>query len=695
MTRLSSWRDARFIVAAACAVVLVFLLQRSLGLNPAVFVDEWYYSKMSRLTELKDAVVPSYLYLWVFRASRACGTGFLDCVRVGNVLFFVGAAPFVYATARTITTPRIAALVAVFALFAPLNLYTAFFMPESMYYFGFCVLGWIALTGARWGQALQAAAAGAVLGLMSLVKVHALFLLPALCLYLLGAGWTERAQRPWLRNGVLAMATAAAVAVALKFAIGYLLAGKAGLSLFGSFYGASASSSSSRPLAQMLGPAFVNLRGHLMALAVLLGLPLAMLAHSLLSPAARRAAGPAAFRLHLYALLMLGAALGLTVLYTASISSPANQEAVRLHLRYYNFVFPLLFMVAAAPLAGASAPASPLLRRVLVLLLVIVLAVALVKLPTYALSTVDGPDISEMQLQKGAPRLLLVLELAALVLWAANSTLAPRLFLFAALPASLLLAQSGERFYLRQLLPSSDFPADAAGKYARATIPEAERKLTTIVGTGLPELYRAQFHLDDKDASLLDLPQGAPIASYQLPAHNKWLVVVGPHALPQGVEPAVTRGAFALVRLAPHGHTIAQAEIGGALPNGMVAGAEGLSTPEGWGRWSDGARVVVHFDRPLPRKGTLVLTALAFGPNTGLPFTLRVGSSATRFRLGAPPQEVALPFDTDGSARSLEIEVPQPTAPSALGGSGDNRKLGIGLAKIEVVSDDGPALSER
>ena len=59
------------------------------------------------------------------------------------------------------------------------NVYTAYFMPESTYYFGFAVLSWIALTRGQWGWARRALATGAVLGLMSLVKVHALFLLPA------------------------------------------------------------------------------------------------------------------------------------------------------------------------------------------------------------------------------------------------------------------------------------------------------------------------------------------------------------------------------------------------------------------------------------------------------------------------------------------------------------------------------------
>ena len=127
---------------ALCCAVFVWLLLRNQGLNPAIFSDEWYYSKMSRLQALGDAIVPSYLYLWLFRATNACGDGFLDCARIGNELFFVASAPFIYAVARRVASTPLALLVAAAALLTPFNIYTSFFMPEATYYFGFAVLSW-------------------------------------------------------------------------------------------------------------------------------------------------------------------------------------------------------------------------------------------------------------------------------------------------------------------------------------------------------------------------------------------------------------------------------------------------------------------------------------------------------------------------------------------------------------------------
>ena len=220
------------LLAIGMALVGWYLAQRSLGLYPGIFMDEWYYSKMARLAPLSEAVVPSYLYLLVFGASSSCGPGFLDCVRIGNILFHVGAAPFLYLVARRVAPAPLACAVALLALLAPLNLYTTFFMPESMYFFGFSVLAWVAIAGVAWRVWTHALLAGAVLGLMSLVKVHALFLLPALCLYLVYAHRARAAGaagEPWLARGLGAALLAALAAAAVKLLLGWLLAGDAGL----------------------------------------------------------------------------------------------------------------------------------------------------------------------------------------------------------------------------------------------------------------------------------------------------------------------------------------------------------------------------------------------------------------------------------------------------------------------------------
>jgi phosphoglycerol transferase len=670
-------------LAFLCCAVFAWLLLRNHGLPPAIFADEWYYSKMSRLQPLSEAIVPSYLYLWLFRATNACGDGFLDCVRVGNELFFVASAPFIYAVARKVASRPLSLLIATVALLTPINIYTSFFMPEASYYFGFAVLSWVVLAW-RGRDTLRSAAAhgmaaGTVLGLMSLIKVHALFLLPALCLYLVGA------RR--LARGGLAALLAAAVTLALKFGLGWLLAGAEALSVFGSLYSATANAHARRPLTELLWAAWTSGSGHLMAMAVLQALPLALLIQGLASRKMRTQASRALLQLHLYTLLMLGAAAGMTVMFTASIADAAPTEVLRLHLRYYSFVFPLLLMLAAATI-GAPWPAAPrALAWPVALLLAVLLFCAAWKLPGYATNAVDGPEIYAVRIDSLPGRIVVGIELLVLLLWACGSRFAAPLFLFVAVPWMTAQGVSSTSVYLRNIDPRS--PVDAAGKFAHAYVPAAERKQITVAGTDVIQVMRAQFHIDAPDTGTIGSPQDAPLQPYDMPLRKKWLLVIGHHPLPPGVRPEVATAAYTLVRMDTRRRVIGLSRFNQPLADGgLVDAAEGLSHLESWGRWSETRRIVLHFSRPLPEQANVVIKVQAYGPNAGLPFTMRIGGEEQSFRIQDQPQDVALRFTTDGRQRRLEIDIPKPTAPHDISPSIDTRPLGLGLSEIEISTPD-------
>jgi hypothetical protein len=675
LTDRLSWKITLFAVFAA---VSAYLLQRNLGTYPNVFADEWYYSKMARIQPLGEAMVPSYLYLWVFGKISALGSRFYDSVHVGNVAFFMAAVPFVYLTAREVAGKPLAALVALLSALAPINLYTNFFMPEASYYFGFCVLGWIALTRLHWHWAIHASVCGLVLGLMSLVKVHALFLLPAMCLFLGYVRWSVSAR--WLANAAAAAALVLACTFAVKFGLGWLLAGDPALSLFGNFYQGAVNSTEARSKLSLVAPAIVNAHGHLMALALLLALPLAIIMQTVLRPPARAAVAKPAL-LQLYALLMLGAAAGVTILFTASLAHSGVNEGVRLHLRYYDSVFPLLWMVAAAAVTERPAQRSHARVRWLVAaLLALVLAFALVKLPTYALHPVDGPDVFAVDPKTWPGQVLLGLDLLILLVWAAGLRGAAALFLLVALPVSVGagIVNSEEIIARARVIQ----PSERAAAFVRSHVPPAERKLLTVAGSNVQQLMRTQFQID-ADTSLLLLDPGAPIDQSQLPAHNKYLLVLGEHALPKGLGRSAAHEEFALLDLKPDYHKVALIPFSAPFGKGLIASAEGMSYAEPWGRWSDAKHVVIRFSQPLPRHLRLVLKAQAFAENTELPFHLSVAGQSRTFRLGWLPQDVTLNFETDGATRELAIEVPYPVAPRKHN-QPDDRTVGIGITSIEI-----------
>ena len=675
----------RVIAVALFTAIAAYLVLRTWGTQPQIMADEWYYSRLSRLQDLGDSILPSYLYLWLARGSNACGTRFYDCIHLANVAFMVAAAPFLYAIARQVATRGVALGIAVAATLAPLNLYTTYFMPETAYYFGFCVLSWVALTRSHWHPVRWSLALGTVLGLLSLVKVHALFLVPPLVLFMFYARWALSHSGRWMLPALGSIALTLGTAAALKFGIGWLLAGPNGLQLLGSFYQSNANSAGNRTLANTLGPALVSAFGHLMVLAMLIPLPLAVLLHSLLRRPLRARTGKPEL-LQVWALLVLGATVCVTFLFTASLVNPgaAPDEGWRLHMRYYSFALPLLWLIAGATLHRRDAPARPLLRWSIAAGIAIVMVLALINLPTYAFNPVDGPDIFEFKPDGWAGRTLIAVGLATLLFWALNKSLAPRLFLYAGLPIALMggLVSSHD---ITARFNHIETAADRAGYAVLAHVPAAERGALTVAGDEPVEMIRAQFHIDHKDTELLIVPKDAPIADEELPAHQKWLLVMRNHPLSATYKPVVATDEFALYRLSVPQSRIGRIDFSKPY-DGFVTGTEGLSTIEPFGRWSDGKHVVLHLNTVLPRSVRLMIRASSYGDNAGLPFVLRIGEASAPFRVpNHPMKSTIVTLETDGAQRSIVIEVPHPVSPQEADGSSDTRKLGIALGEIVVA----------
>ena len=679
---------ARYGLPLALVAVLLYLILRNTGAYPVVFADEWLYSKFARLVPLSASQLPSWLYLKVFGLSSACGEGYLQCARILNAVLFVASAPFIYLIARPLTGRAAAGAIAVLALLSPVSSYTAYFMPEASYYCGFWVLSYALLrSGAvrpQWRATLGYGLLGGVLlGVLSTVKVHALFLLPALCLFILYAR-RSAGREQWLAPGLAAAALAASATLAVKLALGYLLAGPVGLSLFGAFYGGHVNNSG-HGLGRLLAPFAHNLLGHAMALLLLFGFPLLLMAGAAASATLRNALGRRGRALLLYTVLMLGCALGMTAVYTASIADAGPHEILRLHLRYYDFTFPLL-MIAGVALAGHGACLSLRLRAALAAPLALLLALAAVKLqPAFLTSAIDSAELFSLTAKGPLPLYLMTaLTLALIALWVLQPRRAAAPYLLVLLPLAALAGEAVNATLLHRLQQPSDY--DRAGRFVRSFLDAEARARLSIAGADLGGLARAQFHADSAQATTIELQPDAPFDLTQTPARQRWLLVVGPHRLPAELPPLVATREYALVPLSQGSRSLFQIALSQPLAGGALDGVSGLADAEPWGSWSNAELVVLRFAQPLPAHLTVLLNGRAFGPNAGLPFTLQAGSggASTRFRLPSNPQEVFLRLDTDGRQRELRITVPRPTTPQEVGAGNDQRRLGIGLISLEI-----------
>jgi phosphoglycerol transferase len=664
----------------ALGVLGLYLLLRNFGLYPQVMADEWYYSSAARLQPLAESILPSYLYLKLYRVTSSCGAGFLDCARLFNVLWFVAAAPFLYLIGRSVCGAGRARWLAVLCLLAPINSYTAYFMPEAMYFMGFCLLSWLVVRRPFWSPLRSGLATGAVLGLLASVKVHALFLLPALIVFQAyqSASGKHGAR---LRGFAVMAGSAILAALAVRLAIGGWIAGSNGLALLGQFYGRHAGNTAHNGLATLMVAALPILKGHLLALALLFAFPLCALGAVLLRWRAPQAEQPSAELrdLSVWTVLTLGAALGMTVAFTATLALSAPDEGLRLHLRYYDFVFPLLLLVGAARLPELSmAP-----RAVLAVLGGAALLLAAWGLQPYFKSFIDGPELAVLASRPQDLAWAVALQLAVLAAWAWRSRIGSAAFALALVPV-LMLWSEGQVYKTLQRGQIPDVYARAGQMTRLALAPVDASSSVTVVGTGAAGVFHAMFQIDRPGQSSLDLPEGAPIRPEMLTPRTDWMLVVGPHPLPAGVAPVLRTDEFALLRTALPRRPLGTERFAQPGSSGLVARVEGLSGVEHWGRWSDSPQVRLELARPLPPNAILVLKANAFNTNQGRDFIAEAGGARATFQLQPNAQDTLIELRNPGGERELVFHVPNPVTPKSAGLGDDTRRLGMGMVELEI-----------
>jgi hypothetical protein len=107
-------------------------------------------------------------------------------------------------------------------------------MPEAPYVLGFWVFIWALVRASDQGGRWPVFLAGCALGLAALVKVHALFLVPASVMYLIYCGWGKQLG---YRQILATVGVFLAGVVLTKLGLGYAIAGVSGLGLFGVYSG--------------------------------------------------------------------------------------------------------------------------------------------------------------------------------------------------------------------------------------------------------------------------------------------------------------------------------------------------------------------------------------------------------------------------------------------------------------------------
>lgn len=667
----------------AASAVFVGLLVRNAGLYPCVVADETVHSRVCRLVPLWEAEIPAYLYAIVYRLCNHGGDDFQTVARILNGLFFVGSTPFLFWTARRFCSSAVAAVIAIASLLGPVNTYTAYFMPEPMYFFGFWVLAW--LTGRCDGKATAWSwcGAGFVFGLLALIKPHALFAVPGVSLYCVLVA--REAPTSWLAKALRDVLALVGTMLLTRAIAGWACAGADGLYPFGKLYGNIASTSASRTelLWAVAKMASWNAVGHALSLCLTCGLAIAATLGFATRTALVRGPRQSRERFALFTFLVLANLVAMTTLFTASVACQTafpNENGLRLHMRYYEFVLPALFMVAGSQVSAGPNDLGGKAR--------LVLAASVGAFITYAVVTGmqawpsayhDNAEVRGYIRDTTVLWLLGCGSLAVLAAWARRASVGAALFAFAFLP----IANFWSTHQVAQDIAPRRTPDayDLAGQFARQFLTPAERAGLCIVGASPSGIWRSAFHADSGKTSLVEIPANRPFDEALVPGNAQWILHVGTGWTP---DPSVfsMRGAgFVLARA--RGDLIVDFRLHRWF--GLLVSCSGVSDAVGFGRFSTGKVVSLEFERPLPKKFSVVLLASAFGPNEGKEFVARIGTSAATFTL--KHQEELRHFDLDNpeGLRTLTIEVPNPISPKELGTGPDERPLGIGLVALTIV----------
>lgn len=678
-TRLS----ASTAIIGIMVVTLVLLMVRSSGLYPGVMGDEYTYISMSRLMPLSAAFIPDYLYLAIYKLTNVCGSGFMACSRLFNTVFFVAAAPFIYLTARRFCGTRVSVLIVALSMLGPINSYTAYFMPEALFFLGFWVSVCYFLSLDAQAPVKKWLIFGFIMGCTSLVKPHALFMVPAFCLCIVFFAY--KSIDAWLTTGLKNAAIFVAAMFATKFMVSFLVAGKSGLTLFGSFY-TSTLESSATTLQRYIdiflaAPKIVE--GHLLANALMFGAALAIVIFGTIKALANKSL-LAEDKVAFCTLALLLNLIVIVALFSASVAGTNVVEtAFRLHMRYYDFMLPMLFIAAGSQLDRVHG--APLkywrLATALIVLMTVVYA-ALTHMQPFTPSYIDGPELRGYIMSSKWFMVLAGMSAFAVFLWYKSASSGAIFFMFAYLPLSIAISTVYNNAEVRQRMDIDAY--DKAGLFAKSYLPPAELSKLVVIGESVASTLRALVYVDDMAASRdLSYTAGVPYTAAQTPADKKWVLAIGDVEFAKDEFEVKQFNGYSLAKKISSLYPLVIDFRSDLWPDSVLK-VTGLSQAESWGTWTNSDTLTIKFAKPLPAAFELVMTAKAFGPNVNQVFEVLVDGQAYPVKLTESNATYTLRINNAANADALVIKVPFPTSPSQLGLSQDGRTLGLGLDTLEI-----------
>lgn len=698
--------------------VFIAVLMRNSALYPSVFADEYTYSISSRILPYSQAAISNYLYLLTFRLTNICGDGFLSCARILNLVFFFGSIPFIYQISKRVSDRSVARWICLLTVIGPINLYTAFFMPEAMYFFAFWVYAWYVLGIEESVSINQAIIIGCLAGLSSLIKPHGIFLIIPTFLYLIFF-LKPKTRRTWIRVFLLTLAIFISF-IGTKFLVGYLIAGKAALSLLGNTYSettgdflnAVANNSSPEAIAKesfvsKLKYLFIsitsfnsnfwnfirlwltNLQGHLLSLCLLFAIPLCLGLKELFGHGAEsNKKSKAQLNLIVFSLLFIFFLIFLSSLYSGLMGQASGERSIfRLHERYYNFAFPLFYLLIGSVFAGnflkensGEGNKSFWYGVFVVVISGIILYGILFFTRIYQPTSIDSPELRGITSKRSILFIISVFSICVLLTSIFYTRVAGKLYLLIIAPIYIAIST----IYVNVNMWQKTLPDlyDRSGIIAKSILTREELQKLIIIGDNPIESSRTAFYLDIPPDSIRAIKGGELVSDDIFPLGKYLGLVLDGHPISKNISKQQHFDGFSVV--GGHKTLAIPFSLSSWKPNNLAASTGLFEPPEVWGAWSISRIVTLELRYALPKSFSVKIYARAFGPNLGKEFDICIGEICRQFKLMQDFSIAVVNFDNVTPTKTILIRIPQPTSPSAISPSKDDRQLGIALQSIQI-----------
>ncbi len=538
---------------------------------PAVMQDEYVYSIQARFTPFTEQTFPNYLFSWLYSGTSACGADFYSCGKGLNVLFFLATLAFIFLIARRLLSVTWGAMITTIAAFSPIHVYVSYFMPEAMFFSFITAAIHFALIAGTKHKLAWWAATGAVLGLSALVKPHALFTLPAFLLF--GLLVAMRSDQGSLSNGLVASFGKLGAFAVVKFGGGFVFAGASGLSLFGSSYESSLNQFVSEnaqgqadvsaqnisnvslvapvQAAGASGPGFFEVFiphsfAHFALLLTVAGIPL-LLSVSVIKDSVVKKIEISIASQFLLLIGLLGLTFAVSVsAFEALVTSIGDDHGSRIITRYYEFLYPMLW-IAAAVFAKFVEPTIRV-RLFQSGLAVSALIFGWIYLSGVNQSFADSILLSGYLSSPVVIPIVAVIGIIVALVWVFSAASGAKLIVYVATPLVLLIAGFTSQSLLLTQVGTKEAYFDVAGQKAKPLLSDVAGEKISIVGPVRYQNFTTKFWIDKAGIKDVSLPDGESIDVAALPDVD-FVVLIGNAKLTGSAQSLQQGEGYAIVKI--------------------------------------------------------------------------------------------------------------------------------------------------